>query len=474
MLDADEPLFPVCIIGGGAAGLSCSRSLLDSGVDAIILEASDRIGGRLRSGELTLSDRPDSKVAFDEGAEFIHGTTTALNRLLEDAPTYAVFTVAQGDGGPDDHPTPEGKRGIYYLGKENRILRHDDEDPDFTAMNEQFWALSERDPVQIPPHLSIADSISIPSRMKGLADAGYANTSAADTLSQLSLRRTVEYEKYWEAHDGCSTDGGGDRRLQDDLLLSKCTIEALSASIPSSRIHLNTHVKSVSYDSSTCTYTCSCLNTTIKASAVIVTIPLSSIITSDISFDPPLPAEKLAAIPFFGMTNAVKLLLAFPEPFWPSDIQNCIFADCPIPEMWFRRAQTSDGRIIHLATCFATAAFADNLNSMGESVATDLAIEQLRNVFPEHEQAAIGSKLISWSDYEFIKGGYSHPKPGLTREHVESLAKPLGGLFFAGEHTHTGASMTVHAAIESGVRAAAETLRFVGIQQNTGRGERKV
>ena len=75
--------------------------------------------------------------------------------------------------------------------------------------------------------------------------------------------------------------------------------------------------------------------------------------------------------------------------------------------------------------------------------------------------------MVCWSDVESVRGGYSFPRVGITRESVETSAAPLASqVFFAGEATHAGAAMTVHAAMETGIRAAEEVLKTLQPTQN--------
>ena len=103
---APPPPFRVAIVGAGAAGLACARSLMDDfGFErdsVVLLEARSEPGGRI-SHSTTFAPGH----AVDLGAEFIHGTTTTLNKLGKryGLPLHPVFRHAQGDGGPDERPT---------------------------------------------------------------------------------------------------------------------------------------------------------------------------------------------------------------------------------------------------------------------------------------------------------------------------------------------------------------------------------
>lgn len=89
------------VIGAGAAGLACAEVLRRAGLDVIILEARDRIGGRI----LTASDSSGLKVEL--GAEFMHGAESVLLKRLADGPFYGVA---------DEH--------LFFDGR--KLLRKDD------------------------------------------------------------------------------------------------------------------------------------------------------------------------------------------------------------------------------------------------------------------------------------------------------------------------------------------------------------
>ena len=98
---------------------------------------------------------------------------------------------------------------------------------------------------------------------------------------------------------------------------------------------------------------------------------------------------------------------------------------------------------------------------MGKVAAVAAALDLLEEMFGMSEGVeVVDSELICWSDVPSIRGGYSYPKVGMSKESVEEIGRPVDGrVFFAGEATHTGAAMTVHAAMETGIEAARTVLR---------------
>ena len=474
----DTP-FEVAIIGAGASGLCAAQELLRlsscaSSGDLVLLDSLDYAGGRMRTVPLDVAASPSSTpastsasasassaVMVEAGAEFVHGSTTLLNYLVKakEWPTKEVFVAAQGDGGPDSRPTPEGKHGVYYLGREKRLLRYDDSsDPDFKLLNLKISEIRRHDEARssasVGEHLS--SSMPPPSweRMLDLAVAGYGNTIGAANLDDISLQRMAESERWWDDHDGCSSpDGGGDCRLDDGRYMSDVAGELASGLEKSLR--LNFRVKTLDYSASVCRIVGSD-GEAIWAKKVIVTIPTNQFAAVD--FCPPLPKAKQTAATLIGFSNAVKLFVVLEERFWPDAVSNVIAASSKIPEMWFRYCPLSK---VHIVCCFACSDFACELERMGEDKAVDEAVALLSEIFGSSadliESKVLETKLFSWGAVPSIGGGYSYPKKGLTRKHISNLARPIDGkIYFAGEATHQGAGSTVHAAMETGVRAAKE------------------
>ena len=98
----------VVVVGGGISGLACARKILeshDNAIEVIMLEASDRLGGRIRGREWI------EGVITDVGAEFVHGTGTMLTEWIEEFMETGVwgdrfqdgleeyFTLSHADGG---------------------------------------------------------------------------------------------------------------------------------------------------------------------------------------------------------------------------------------------------------------------------------------------------------------------------------------------------------------------------------------
>lgn len=182
--------------------------------------------------------------------------------------------------------------------------------------------------------------------------------------------------------------------------------------------------------------------------------------------------------------------------FW-----NMLCPECPIPEFWVPRhapdgledatgltavdaAPGSGGAFavaplrresVHVLQGFACAGKADELSGLSPEAAVQVFLDQLDQIFgPSDGKATQGSDgkpgpasaafvrggLMDWAKEPFIEGGYSSPSLGVAAGARTALqALPGGTVFFAGEHTHERLNACLQGAMETGVRAAVQSVR---------------
>ncbi|KAF9879806.1 flavin containing amine oxidoreductase [Colletotrichum karsti] len=211
--------------------------------------------------------------------------------------------------------------------------------------------------------------------------------------------------------------------------------------------------------------------TTIEADYVVSTIPLGVLKQGNIQFDPPLPEWKTDAIDRIGYGVLNKVVLVYDEPFW--DTERHIFGvlrDAPnrhsLNQMdyisrrgrmfqWFNVTQTT-GLPCLVALMAGDAGFDTEYNSNDSLVAE--ATEVLRSVFGSKVPFPVEAIVTRWSADKFARGSYSSAGPDMQPGDYDAMARPIGNLFFAGEHTIGTHPATVHGAYLSGLRAASEVL----------------
>jgi len=431
----------ILILGAGAAGLAAARDLSRAGKQVTVLEARDRIGGRV----FTLTE-PNRPAPIEFGAEFIHGKSPALWELAE-AANLKINKVS------DRH---------WYF-KNGKLIKSRD-----------FWRTVQR--LMDKMKSSNAD-VSLRQFLDSMPDdegtrrardiaIQYVEGFHAANINRVGIEGLVKAN---EAAD--SIDGDESFRFQNgyDSLVQALRAEAESYG---ATFHLNTIVTSIHWQGQQLEVITS-EGRAFTAAAVIITLPLG-VLQADpedegIQFVPELPAAKQAAIQQLAVGNVIKINMSFRERFWErlkrwdedgeavsfKDASFFHYPEAPIPTWWTQLPIRAP-----LLVGWAGGPRADRLRREGALL--DQAIHSLSLIFntstEETRNQLEASDVHDWHDDPFSRGAYSYvPVDGLPAQ--QTLAQPLSDkLFFAGEATCTGHVGTVHGAIQSGQRAAREIL----------------
>ena len=209
----------------------------------------------------------------------------------------------------------------------------------------------------------------------------------------------------------------------------------------------------------------------IEADFVVSSIPLGVLKRQKIDFQPPLPDWKKGAIQRIGYGVLNKVVLVYDQAFWdesrdifgalrnPPDrftlIQEQYFSRRGRFFQWFNCSKTT-GLPTLLALMAGKAAFETEATTNEALIAEATAV--LRTVFGPHVPTPLEAVVTRWGQDEFSHGSYSYTGPDFERDDYDVMARPIGNLFFAGEHTCGTHPATVHGAYISGLRAASEVL----------------
>lgn len=209
----------------------------------------------------------------------------------------------------------------------------------------------------------------------------------------------------------------------------------------------------------------------VEADYVVSTIPLGVLKEGSINFEPALPNWKTGAIKRLGFGILNKVILVYKQAFWdhtrdifgvlrepthrPSLIQKDYSCDRGRFFQWFNCTKTS-GVPTLIALMAGDAAFYTESNDEQKLIAEATAV--LRSVFGQAVPEPSEAIVTRWGRDKFARGSYSYTGPEFRPDDYEVMARPVGNLFFAGEHTCGTHPATVHGAYISGLRAASEVL----------------
>lgn len=407
-------MYDVVIVGAGVAGLAAARHLHDGGQSVCVVEARDRIGGRV------WSNHDDPTYPREFGAEFIHGDNVAtwewVRRLQ--LPT-TVSSLWHG-------------RRVWYNQSVNTSAELATIHPEIATLSTLEDAIMAYD----GPDISFAEWLAQRNGsdlVRHLADIRYIH-SAATTPARASMHAMRD--------DLLATTaiGGQDYHINAGYAP---IVHALADQL---EIRLETMVTAVHDHGTHCTVVCSTGD--LIARRVIVTIPLSLLKAQVITFDPPLSTEKVYAIQHIDMLGGAKVCLRFARPFWSSDMTFLSLFD-PAPVWW---------TIAHDAPYlfgFFTGPRADVLLQHPQPI--DMCLDVLCQAYGDTPRQLLReSQIIDWSNDPWSRGAYSSVPVG---QHGlrPALAAAHGRVHFAGEATALdGQAASVHGAMVSGVRAAQE------------------
>jgi len=441
----------ILIIGAGTAGLAAARELSTAGSSVIVLEARERIGGRINTH---FDGWP-----IELGAEFVHGKPPETLAIVERA-RLKLQTVPNRHWHLHDGVLT--KSGEFWSKVEDVM----DEMSSYKGPDQNFAEFLDR----YKRKAQVEDIESIAT----LYVEGF-HAAHADRISVHGLNKTneaaaeIDDEKQFRIENGYSQIA---QTLHDEAVAG------------GAKFHLNTIVEEVNWKRNEVEV----LTTTaqrFKSPCLLVTLPLSvlgavasqegrlapALRTNTVSFNPPLN-DKQAAAQKLAMGQVVKVLLRFREPFWeslavrgeddaPASLKDFTFIHAPVellPTWWTHFP-------VHAPVLagWAGGTRAEKLLTDTDDALLDHSLDSLTHIFGVTkgflEESMEDFYTHNWQKDPFALGAYSYiPVGGIDAP--EHLAQPLEDtLFFAGEATNTeGHQGTVHGAIASGLRAAREIL----------------
>lgn len=412
----------VVVIGAGMAGVTAARDCAQAGLDVVIVEAQDRVGGRV----FTARDFCDYPV--EQGAEFVHTAEAdtwpeirdAGFETLECVPASGFVLSVGGVQSPELFADPS----LARLGDLLQDLV-DYDGPDRTVAD----LLAER---QLEgPARTLADQMLT---LHPLGDQ--------DQLSVIGLRddRVVDLEQ------GCDW-----RLVAGYDALPRHLADGLDVRLGFSVSEVRWAPDRVTVRSGT--------GEEITARAAVCTLPVGVLKAHTVRFEPDLPASKWRALDGLEMGAVLKLLYRFRERFWPSDL-TMLSCDGPIRLYWTPLYGRGDD-VTPVLTAYVGGYRARALSAMTEPEAVATGLADLDRLYPDVQPSRLveASRRIDWCTNPNTRGGYSFVRYGGAGSRAALAASDTGALFWAGDGTSTTTiAAVVHAAYATGRRAASEIL----------------
>jgi len=422
------PVERVVVIGAGVSGLAAARSLQRAGVDVVVLEGRDRIGGRTFTAQV-------GGATVDLGAAWVHGVVdNPVAGLLEDRVrgvrphSWAVPRVFDGDG--------------QRLGAI--------EGDAFWAAVEGFVLAAPRLSRQLGPGATVADGIEHHLRSLPVAEAtprrrlltAFAEVNVAGPAARQRLEGFFREAGFAGGeHLPVGGYGGLVDTLADGLDI-RTGHPVASVTWEGPRVAVQTIDGRLE-----------------SASHVVVTVPVGVLKSGRVRFAPALPRWKQAAIDRLEMGNLEKIVLVFDEPFWRSALRRdalVVLSEGGANPVFFD--WTEDAGAPALVALYA-GAHARRVQSLPEgqteAEVVQTALSTLASVYGR-VPAPVATRVTGWTRDPFALGSYPYLPVGASPDDLAKLAEPVHErILFAGDGTSHDYLSSVPAALLSGLREAA-------------------
>jgi monoamine oxidase len=422
------------VVGAGIAGLTAGRLLTRSGRRVVLLEARDRVGGRVWSER-------DGGVVTDLGASWIHGITDSP--VAAAAAAFGLRTVEFTVGGYQPYSRP-----IAYYGPSGVRLT-DGEVERFVADIGVVDAELARVVSDFPPGRSYAEAVEA-----ALAAQGWG-AERAERVREYMRHRTEE--QYGVRIDELDAHGLDDDFIDGDEVVFPDGYDALATHLAAGLdVRLGHVVTAVRWSPEGVEVTTG--QGVFTADRAVVTVPVGVLKSAEFAVEPPLPEPVAGALARLEMNAFEKVFLRFRSKFWDDEVY-AIRQQGPGGIWWHSWYDLTGAHGVPTLLTFAAGPAARETRGWEREKVVDSVLRELRRLYGDRAEDPVYAHVTSWQDDPCSRGSYAYMTVGSAPEDHDLLATPVGGvLHLAGEATWTDDPATVNAALRSGHRAACDVL----------------
>jgi monoamine oxidase len=432
----------VVVVGAGLAGLTAARTLEADGWDVTIVEARDRVGGRVLTARLA-----DGQTG-ELGGEFIDRDHAAIQALVDEA----GLELERIPGGPGEDVVWRGRRETWaeYLDADDGQSRRD-RDRFYQAL---YRLGRDVDPVD-PPAASGAAAIdrrTVADLLDELALSPRGRffverveildeyTVAADQLSLLqvvgdAVRTAGLHNRDYEVFRVAGGNGQLPARLADDL---------------GGAVQLGTPVTAIAQDDRGVELRVG--GQTLTGDYAVIATPLPPL--RHVRFDPPLPAAMAGAVADLGYGTGTKTLLGYSARVWNDHgYSGYAVTDLAVGTTWDATGgQPGPGGILLGYTVGPPGVI---LGDRADRERAEIVTADAETLFPGSAAARTGGVTVAWQNERYTGGTYTAYRPGQVTAYWRAIREPFGRIHWAGEHTDLYTAY-MEGAVRSGRRAALE------------------
>jgi monoamine oxidase len=431
----------VIVVGAGLAGLTAAYELSRAGFDVTVLEARDRIGGRV----YTIRDPFRAGQHAEAGGEYVDVVHRHVRSFCNKF-GLPLQNATRGFAGLDDV--------VYVGGRRERVGRFEtrrstrDTNRFYRLVYELARGLDPADPVGTKPHLDsrsvrwAIDAIDPSERGRFLLE-GYVRDDYAAQPEDLSLLTYATGEKVYESVPDRDIEKfrirGGNSRLPQAFAARLDNGVRLSTpvdAIVQSDTGVEVHAAGEAFEAEFC----------------VMAAPLPALRNVDLSAAR-LSSALRGGIAKLAYGRATKTLLQYRRRFWRREgFSGDVYSDLPLGATW----EATNGQAGRPGVLIGYAAGANSRHFEPETSAQRAreARRWIGDVFPGSAREAIAYASVSWPVEPYSGGAWMAPRPGQVVPYWEALRQPAGRIHLAGEHTDDLYPGYMEGAVRSGLRAA--------------------
>jgi monoamine oxidase len=443
----------VVVIGGGLAGLAAGRQLRANGLDPVVLEARERVGGK------THSEQSDYGDPIEYGGQWVGADQ---ERVLAYIDEYDIDTRPQYYAG-DVVTRVDGRRAVASSYEETLRTLPDDVRTDLFEGFDAVAACVDEVPRTEPtaaPEAESWDAITLRTWADRQFETDLAQAVFERSIPGIYTAEPGEFSFLFFCY--CArTCGGfdmisgleGDADSHADVVVNVQSIAGSVAADLGDAVRLGEPARRVEHDESGVTVHTD--SRRYRADDAVVALP--PVLAGRLDYDPALPAARDQLTGRMPGGSVIKSLVRYPEPFWREAGVSGLAEDDAGPANYFFDDGFPDGETGRLVG-FVCGANAHQWARRSPPERRAATLDQLVDLFEDDRFAEpIAYHERSWLDEPYSRGGYHcYPTPGTMTACWDAIREPVGRIHWASAETATRWYGHMDGAIRSGERAARE------------------
>ena len=392
------------VIGAGLSGLSAARALKNAGWNISVLEARERIGGRVFS----FSFQSNPELVCELGAEWIGESHERLKALCHDFKVplrdHRFQASLMRDGvvrGPNEWDfSLQAKSAFEKFRKQYQAYSHRDH---LRLDRYDWWTWLER--------IGFTEDDLL---LRDLQDS----TDFGESIRMVSAyAAAAEYFESSPANEMDYKIEGGNSRL----------VKALAANVGIDSIHTGTLVKQIVQRNGRVTVRTN--GRDFSADACVCTVPARTL--TDIEFDPPLPSGHRTAADQLQYARIIKNSVLFTERFWKAEDFSLV---SDVTSHYYFHSTKDQKSTAGILCSYAVGEKADVLAAQSSKRRSDIITRDLLPLDSNAPRLARDIQSYAWQRDRYTEGAYALYRPGQWFTLRPTLARPHGNVLFAGEH----------------------------------------